>query len=84
MGFVSLALGYWDTHQNNFQSMRRGLCPHLDQSLAALLEDLHQRGIDQDILVVVWGEFGRTPKINKDAAAITGCWRCRACSREAV
>lgn len=37
----------------------------LDQGLAALLTDLHERGLDQDVSVVVWGEFGRTPKINK-------------------
>jgi hypothetical protein len=65
-GFVSLALGYWDTHQTNFPIMRQ-LCSHLDQSLCALIEDLHQRGLDRNVLVVVWGEFGRTPKINKDA-----------------
>ena len=41
--------------------------PMLDQGLSALIEDLHQRGLDKDVTVVVWGEFGRTPKINKDA-----------------
>ncbi len=41
--------------------------PLLDQGVSALIEDLHQRGLDQDVSVVVWGEFGRTPKINKDA-----------------
>ena len=39
----------------------------LDQGLSALVEDLHARGLDKDVSVVVWGEFGRTPKINKDA-----------------
>ncbi len=39
----------------------------LDQGLAALLDDLHERGLERDVSVVVWGEFGRTPTINKDA-----------------
>jgi len=41
--------------------------PHLDRGLAALLADLHQRGLDKDVAVVVWGEFGRSPRINKAA-----------------
>ena len=41
--------------------------PKLDMALSSLVEDLHQRGLDKDVSVVVWGEFGRTPKINKDA-----------------
>ena len=41
--------------------------PKLDKALSALIEDLHARGLDKDVSVVVWGEFGRTPKINKDA-----------------
>ena len=40
--------------------------PYFDQGLSALIEDLHQRGMDKDVSVVAWGEFGRTPKINKD------------------
>jgi uncharacterized protein (DUF1501 family) len=40
--------------------------PLLDQGVSALVEDLHQRGLDKDVSVVVWGEFGRTPTINKD------------------
>ena len=38
----------------------------LDQGVSALVEDLHARGLDRDVSVIVWGEFGRTPKINKD------------------
>jgi len=38
--------------------------PPLDQAFSALIEDLYQRGLDRDVLVLVWGEFGRTPKIN--------------------
>ena len=38
-----------------------------DKGIAALVQDLHERGLDKDVTVLVWGEFGRTPKINKDA-----------------
>jgi len=41
--------------------------PHLDQGVHALITDLHERGLDKDVSVVVWGDFGRSPKINKDA-----------------
>jgi len=56
----------WDWHRENFQNARATL-PMLDMGVSALVEDLVQRGMDQDVSVVVWGEFGRTPKINKDA-----------------
>lgn len=62
---VTLAFSRWDHHGDNFGALRQDL-PLLDQGLSALLEDLHQRGLDQDVSVVVWGEFGRTPFINKD------------------
>lgn len=55
--------GPWDTHGNNFKTLRK-LLPDLDQSLHALITDLAQRGLDQDVAVVVWGEMGRTPKVN--------------------
>lgn len=61
-----LAPGYWDTHANNFKSLRQ-LLPLLDQGLHALVTDLHERGLDNDVAVVVWGEYGRTPKINANA-----------------
>ncbi|HLJ93279.1 MAG TPA: DUF1501 domain-containing protein [Gemmataceae bacterium] len=63
---VTVAYGFWDTHGNNFKYLRRHL-PLFDQGLSALVEDLSDRGLDRDVSVVVWGEFGRTPKINKDA-----------------
>jgi hypothetical protein len=63
---VTLAFSRWDHHGDNFGALRQDL-PLLDQGLTALLEDLHQRGLDKDVSVVVWGEFGRTPTINKDA-----------------
>src|SRR5258708_5013918 len=63
---VTLAFSRWDHHADNFGALRQEL-PLLDQGLSALIEDLHQRGLDKDVSVVVWGEFGRTPAINKDA-----------------
>ncbi len=64
--FVTVAYGFWDYHGNNFGNARNDL-PLLDQGVSALLEDLHQRGLDKDVSVVMWGEFGRSPTINKDA-----------------
>jgi uncharacterized protein (DUF1501 family) len=63
--FVTLAFSRWDHHGDNFGALRQDL-PLLDQGLSALLEDIHQRGMDKDVSVLVWGEFGRTPTINKD------------------
>jgi len=55
----------WDTHQNNFPHLRKRLMPPTDQAFSTLLEDLGQRGLLKDTLVVCMGEFGRTPLINK-------------------
>lgn len=63
--FVTVAYGFWDYHGNNFGHARADL-PMLDQATSALIEDLHERGLDQEVSVVVWGEFGRSPTINKD------------------
>lgn len=57
----------WDTHSGNFDALRTELLPMIDQSLSALLEDLDQRGMLDETLVVVMGEFGRTPRINVNA-----------------
>jgi hypothetical protein len=62
---VTLGYGRWDYHGNNFGQCKERL-PMLDQGVSALIQDLHDRGMDKDVSVVVWGEFGRTPKINKD------------------
>lgn len=62
---VTVAFGFWDYHSHNFKTAREDL-PMLDQGVTALVEDLHARGLDKDVSVVVWGEFGRTPIINKD------------------
>lgn len=66
VGCVTLAYGSWDTHGQNFTTLRNQL-PVLDRGIAHLVEDLCDRGMDQDVLVVVWGEFGRTPRINGTA-----------------
>lgn len=63
---VTVAYGFWDTHGHNFTHMKKNL-PTFDQGLAALVQDLYERGLDKDVTLCVWGEFGRSPKINKDA-----------------
>jgi hypothetical protein len=63
--FVSIGYGRWDYHGANYPQLKNYL-PMLDSAVSALVKDLHQRGLDKDVSVVVWGEFGRTPKINKD------------------
>ena len=65
---VSLNYSRWDWHGGdgmNFPRSRQEF-PLLDKGLSALITDLHDRGLDKDVSVVVWGEFGRTPKINKN------------------
>jgi hypothetical protein len=57
----------WDTHQENFKRIRDDLAPRLDRGVGALLADLQARGMLESTLVVVMGEFGRTPKINPNA-----------------
>lgn len=63
---VSLSFSRWDWHGDNFGQARSEM-PMLDQAVSALIEDLDQRGMLNDVSVVVWGEFGRTPKINGSA-----------------
>jgi hypothetical protein len=63
---VSLNFSRWDHHGQNFQALRQD-APLLDRASAALIRDLHDRGLDKDVSVVIWGEFGRTPKINPGA-----------------
>lgn len=55
--------GTWDTHGDTYKCLG-SLMPQLDRALYALVTDLHERGLDKDVAVVVWGEFGRTPKIS--------------------
>ena len=61
---VTLKVGDWDTHEKNFIDMRDQL-PQLDQGFHALVSDLYDRGLDKDVAVVVWGEFGRAPRISR-------------------
>jgi uncharacterized protein (DUF1501 family) len=63
---VSLSYGRWDSHGANFDLVRDHGAK-LDQCLSALIQDLDQRGILDDVTVIAWGEFGRTPKINAGA-----------------
>jgi hypothetical protein len=63
---VSLSWGGWDTHSDNFNSLKRQL-PALDHGLSGLITDLDQRGLLQDTLIMMSGEFGRTPRINGTA-----------------
>ncbi|MEZ5302168.1 MAG: DUF1501 domain-containing protein [Verrucomicrobiales bacterium] len=60
---VTLSYSFWDWHGENFKRAKENL-PDFDQAMSALVEDLHDRGLDKDVTVVAWGEFGRTPKIN--------------------
>ena len=64
--FVTVTYGGWDHHAKIYPSLDKKL-PEFDQGLSALVTDMGDRGADKDTLVVVLGEFGRTPKINKDA-----------------
>jgi uncharacterized protein (DUF1501 family) len=68
---VTMRVGSWDHHGNvfsengNIWNSLRTVLPFLDRSIHALVTDLHERGLDKDVMVVVWGEFGRTPKISQ-------------------
>ena len=59
--------GHWDTHNNNFNMLKHWLLPYLDQGVTALFEDLWQRGLWDETLVLVTGDMGRTPRINAAA-----------------
>ena len=63
---VTLSYGRWDSHGKNFDLVRDHGAK-LDQGVTALIEDLESRGMLNDVTVIVWGEFGRTPRINKSA-----------------
>jgi hypothetical protein len=65
-GCVTLAIGGWDTHGQNFQTLKRQL-PQVDRGVANLIQDLHDRGLGDEVVTIMWGEFGRTPKINMNA-----------------
>jgi len=62
--FVTIGIGGWDTHQNNFPRLKDDLLPKLDTGLSALFDELAVRGMLDSTSVMVTGEFGRTPKVN--------------------
>ena len=62
---VTVDCRWWDTHVEGVDSMKNGFLPRWDQGFSALIEDMHQRGLLETTMVVAWGEFGRTPKLNK-------------------
>ena len=64
--FVTVRVGSWDDHRGIADRMKQK-GPAYDQALAALVTDLHERGMDRDVLVIAMGEFGRTPRVNKSA-----------------
>ena len=69
---VTLRMGLWDHHGNVIQQVGgvsiwhslKSVLPLLDRSIHTLVTDLHERGLDKEVLVLVWGEFGRTPRIS--------------------
>jgi uncharacterized protein (DUF1501 family) len=73
VGCVTLGYGGWDTHSENFIQLRRQL-PELDRGIANLIQDLHERGMQDDVVTVVWGEFGRTPRIGDSTPDGRGHW----------
>ena len=64
---VTVDLRWWDTHVKGFESLRLGFLPRWDRAFTALMEDLDSRGLLDTTLVLAWGEFGRTPRVNNDA-----------------
>lgn len=66
VGCVTLSIGGWDNHGGIFESLKKQL-PQVDRALSALIQDLHDRGMQDDVVTVMWGEFGRTPKVNSNA-----------------
>jgi len=65
--FIGIDHGSWDTHTDNFTSHKKALVPPTDRAFSALVSDLDERGMLDETLVVMMGEMGRTPRINKDA-----------------
>src|SRR5437899_421895 len=63
--------GQWDHHDHIFACLRAVL-PQLDQSIYALVTDLHERGLERDVAVVVWGEMGRTPRVGTQRGTVAG------------
>jgi hypothetical protein len=73
VGCVMIGFGGYDTHADNFKRLRYML-PVLDRGVSNLVQDLHDRGMDRDVVTIVWGEFGRTPKIGDATPDGRGHW----------
>jgi hypothetical protein len=65
--YYSAGIGGWDTHKDNFTTLKGSRLPNTDRAVSALLDDLKDRGLLDETLVYWTGDFGRTPRINKDA-----------------
>jgi hypothetical protein len=65
--YYSPGIGGWDTHTNNFPTLQNSRLPNTDVAVSALLDDLHERGLLDETLVLWFGEFGRSPRINATA-----------------
>ncbi len=63
---TTASFGGWDTHRDNFKTLSKKNLPAMDQGISALLQDLDARGMLDDVTVVMWGEFGRTPRVDND------------------
>ena len=61
---VTVDLRWCDTHVEGFDTMKNGFLPRWDRAYSALIEDLHDRGMIDTTMVIAWGEFGRSPKVN--------------------
>ena len=61
---VTVDVRWWDTHVKGYETMRDGFLPRWDRAYTALIEDLDQRGMLDSTMVIAWGEFGRTPRVN--------------------
>jgi hypothetical protein len=64
--FVTVSVGGWDTHFNGFRALGENILPNYDRTVAALVTDLHERGMLKNTMVISMGEFGRTPVINRE------------------
>lgn len=65
VGFVAVGLGGWDDHGQDLQKDMPRRAPIYDAAVSALVQDLYDRGLDRKVLVLAWGEFGRTPRLNR-------------------
>ncbi|MBN9122233.1 MAG: DUF1501 domain-containing protein [Planctomycetes bacterium] len=70
---VTCKVGDWDTHEHNFRDHKEQL-PQLDKGFHALVSDLYDRGLEKDVAVVLWGEFGRSPRIDRNRMAGRDHW----------